>query len=134
MTEEELVQQDEPIEPTDEDQSDEDVPCVTCDLSKTLATMSLTTACHLVDDENAREDCIKWADSIDPSKVSDFGEVAKEIVRKAGIPSLNQFAQLTNTVMHDAIIEVVREKLDTNQPVTDEDMRVYKLLVSRRGV
>jgi hypothetical protein len=141
MSDEEIVETEQPTEPGNEtsveqldDETIEEVPCVQCQLDKALSALTLTTACQMVKDPAAREGCVSWAESLDPEKIDDFQEIARETVRRAGVGSLNDFAKGLNDMMHSAIIDVIAEKKAAGDQISSEEEKIYKFLTLQRGV
>jgi hypothetical protein len=110
-------------------------PCETCDdMNKVLAAFSLTTACQYVEDDEKKRECIDWAESIDPETIDNFMNVAKDLVRRAGIDAINLMTTTTNDVLHSAMIEVIKEQKDAGMPIPEAHDRIYKALTLRRGL
>lgn len=133
MTEEEIPVNEEPGTPGNDDE-ESPVECLTCNLEQALAALTLTTACHHVDDPDAREGCISWAESLEPGQIDDFREIARETVRKAGISGMNRFARDMNAVMHSAMLDVLNEKKETGVELSPAEQTAYKFLTITRGV
>lgn len=109
--------------------------CAECDhIKETLAAFSLTAACHYVDDDEKRKECVDWAENVDPETIDNFMVVAKELVNKAGIDAINLMTSTTNDVLHTAMIEVIKEKIDAGESVPEHHMKIYKALAIRRGL
>lgn len=136
--EEEMVEQEEPtLEPVQaEPVPDEAVAgCPQCDVVNMMAVLGLAkTSCQLVEDPAQRDECIAWSDALDPELIDDLGNVAEGIVEHAGIAGISKYSEVLNETMHTAVIGFVQRKLDAGVPVHDDEMKLYKHLLVRRGV
>jgi len=110
-------------------------PCIECQLDKAITAFAFANAaCQFIDDPDSKESCVEWAGSLDPENLDALAEIANETVRKAGVESLSRLANEFNDMMHNAIVDVTKERLDQGVEVPDKEMRLYKYLVAKRGV
>lgn len=106
--------------------------CPTCEL-ETLSNgimMAVGTAnqvCQLVENPVKKEECTKWAQSLNPTEVKKAKDVYRGILQHTDdIDKLDQVARTHNAGLREAIIEEVTDRLEKGIPVPDKMMKAYK--------
>jgi len=111
--------------------------CPQCEMDGGLLTAygAARTACELMEDEKEKKRCREWADLIDPEKIESEVELIKETLRYPEGPSaLKKHAMNFNIITKRATIELVEEKMQNNEPVSEELMGLFRQAVEERKV
>lgn len=100
--------------------------CPRCEMDQKMIGLSMAhVSCGVIKDETKRGECNEWAAGIDPSKMSAM-EIMEEVYDRAGIDGISRFPEMHKKMVMKLIIKKVGAKLDRKEPVTEEEMELYK--------
>lgn len=113
----------------------EEKACPTCGLD--LFIMALGTAhssCGVIDDPVKKNECIQWAESIDPEEFESSVEMVIDTMKRTGLAGPRRSADAFNLIIREAVLRLVPDMIERGEPVPDDMMKAYKQALMEHGV
>ncbi len=114
--------------------------CPTCQVDTLLISFATAhTACEFIKDEDKKNECMAWAEELDPEEIEDSKKIINGVIDRVGIEGLDKVARSFNLVVKNTVIERVTEKLQRRERGEDveipkEEMELFKQYTMKHGI
>lgn len=109
-----------------EQKETEEKPCEICQMNKTMAAIAAShLSCSAIKEDDARGECMKWANEIDPSNVKDVEKLMMDAYDRSGIEGLSVLPNLYNELSKKVIMKKVGDKVANGIQITENERKLY---------